>query len=814
MAKSKPYSNWWLFWRLGIFGLAGLGVLTLPVWQQLSPLVRDPILETDAYTWGVRWLTLLAAPVTALLTLWLVVYLARQKHTYTSMPNYQNAVAKGLSYVWMGVGWGLFVGSMSLLPFFFVVVPAHLVAQMAFHVGFAGAEDLGSIWFAIALLVAALVGLWASVTVASRSFWLWMIGRQIENLPTSKVATAAKGLVELNGTVVAADEAQLLFGTAPGYQDVYEPKPFFLEDDSGRVRVQPPDDVDYMNARYVLRRKPETGLVALMHGDRVHVIGYLGRDPGASPDATGPERLVLRAFEPPFGHMLTRLLRAIGLEEQYRLFAVPDVFVVASGDEREAKRALFRERLFWAFGSTLLSAGSITVLMVAVAALAGTPALQSVTPPLVPKTAWESSSSPTREWADSALGPAEIVIPLVVERLDHPRAEVRRKAISWIRIYAPGATAALPILAARLSDAVPWIRDEAADTLTAFGPAAVLVVESVFAGSDADTQIAAMDVLIRIHDDPSYTLSLCRKLLSADSPLVRASAASRLGTLGDIAEPAVLDLILRLEDEDGETRAAALSALNALEPMDLQNVPLGTWVGFLEAESYFAQRDASAVIRRLNPEPDALIPLLLECLDSERAGTESRAIELLGELGPAAIAAAPFLDERAADASNPHRVEAVAALAKLGADELFLDYRDDSDAAIRRAVVNALPGLAGPRIETIRHLSDKLDDPEPNIRLKAMEHLRALVAEAISGKELEALIQALLEGLTHDDRALRRVAVRAIGKMRPAYGVPPHLAWSRSSSECSMTMPIVARSSTRWVIWAPWLGTHSRNSRR
>lgn len=171
--------------------------------------------------------------------------------------------------------------------------------------------------------------------------------RQVANLPTSKARSAAIGLAELRGVARAvAPEARQVRCEGPALKDppseailfvvkrlirgasdgsatgsfIHEAKtPFYLEDESGRILVDPRDACFWDAAtssflerfsafwqrfpRILLTRRVERRSLGfmnveetrtLMPGDPVYLVGSVEPNPAAPPDAADSDRLMVR----------------------------------------------------------------------------------------------------------------------------------------------------------------------------------------------------------------------------------------------------------------------------------------------------------------------------------------------------------------------------------------------------------------------------------------------------------------------------------------------------------------------------------------
>jgi hypothetical protein len=179
----------------------------------------------------------------------------------------------------------------------------------------------------------------------ARGIWLRSAGEQIRNLATSKARSAALGLVELKGVARPIREEDgsrpILSWAVEGGGWTNRVGPFYVEDETGRVRVEPPADVHVLHDhRIMLTRGDGAGGYAMRPGDPVYVLGRLEVDREASPGTAGEDRRVVRAWPPP-GARMFRVLRHVRL---FGAGGLPDLFLVTDSGERFADGMM---RVLW-----------------------------------------------------------------------------------------------------------------------------------------------------------------------------------------------------------------------------------------------------------------------------------------------------------------------------------------------------------------------------------------------------------------------------------------------------------------------------------
>jgi HEAT repeat protein len=235
---------------------------------------------------------------------------------------------------------------------------------------------------------------------------------------------------------------------------------------------------------------------------------------------------------------------------------------------------------------------------------------------------------------------ARIVNQLIATLRDEPRGQPlwsRIEAARTLGKLGSEARAAVPALASMLDDPSrrdPLMIDEAViNALGQMGAAARTAIPALvrISGKDFDTERAAVAAIDRILLSPPIgpgdVPGLMRDLRDRDAS-VRVRAAKALGTLGPAGKPAVPLLVEALKDSDADVRALSLKALRQI----------GVNTGGGEVGVYAEElRD---------PSP----------------GVRLQAAKALGQLGPAAAAAAQALLEATTDSDKDVRRQASDAL--------------------------------------------------------------------------------------------------------------------------------------------------------
>ena len=324
------------------------------------------------------------------------------------------------------------------------------------------------------------------------------------------------------------------------------------------------------------------------------------------------------------------------------------------------------------------------------------------------------------------------VAPVLVERLDDERWEVRYAAAQALGALGEHAKEQAPLLVERLDDAASDVRRAAAQALGALG-------------EHAKEQAPLLGERL---DDERWE--------------VRRAAAQALGALGEHAKEQAPLLVERLDDERWEVRRAAAQALGALGEHAKEQAPL--LVERLDDERWEVRRAAAQALGALGEHAKEQAPLLGERLDDPASDVRGAAAQALGALGEHAKEQAPLLGERLDDPDPEVRGAAAQALGALGehAKEqapLLGERLDDPDPEVRGAAAQALGALGEHAKEQAPLLGERLDDPDPDVRGAAAQALGAL------GEHAKEQAPLLGERLDDERWEVRYAAAQALGAL-------------------------------------------------
>ncbi len=229
-----------------------------------------------------------------------------------------------------------------------------------------------------------------------------------------------------------------------------------------------------------------------------------------------------------------------------------------------------------------------------------------------------------------APAPAQQDVTQLASQLDSPDAKVRLDACLALTKLGAKARVAVPQLTKALKTEDVEVQRQAATALGAIGEGAA----------------AAVPALV--------------ETLRSQDPKVRAYTAHALGEIGPAVRGAAAALIAALADEDATVRRLARDSLYDIKPGKDVALPL-----FVKMLNNSSQADAAAAVETLAEAGAQAVPILIEALNDKEASYW--ACLALSEIGPPAAAAVPKLGTMLESDEPETRMEALEALAAIGA---------------------------------------------------------------------------------------------------------------------------------------------------
>jgi HEAT repeat protein len=245
---------------------------------------------------------------------------------------------------------GLLAPTRALVQLLHEVLP-----YMPYHIGIAGIENprvMACLDVAVGISGIALSILFTCID----SNWRARQAAQVKLLPTSKARSVALGLVELQGRarhISPATRGPILHYNSR-YPDAARKQPFFLEDETGRILIDP-GEIRFRHrwmtsfggriSETVLKNREQLPdlstphIMTLQPGDPVYLLGTAQIDPNAPDGALDSDRLVVRRRSS--GLFSTPLWRI----SQGRIkpeHTAEDIFFLTDTREEEARKRIMK----------------------------------------------------------------------------------------------------------------------------------------------------------------------------------------------------------------------------------------------------------------------------------------------------------------------------------------------------------------------------------------------------------------------------------------------------------------------------------------
>jgi HEAT repeat protein len=330
-----------------------------------------------------------------------------------------------------------------------------------------------------------------------------------------------------------------------------------------------------------------------------------------------------------------------------------------------------------------------------------------------------------------------------------------------------------PLIEAQ-QDNSKFVRDAAAQSLQQVDDQrAIPALLNALSSENSEVRDEATRVLSRFQDLDSVNQII--EALKDKNPHVRQGAATVLGESG--SAHAVKPLIPLLKDTDSKVRYAAAGALQHLswfpESEDEkasfcvarqqwdQCVLLGA-----PAIPYLTMALADEQILVRNKASNALMLMEWQPSSEEQAGQFCAAQgdwDKCVQLGDAAV---PFLAEELNNSNSKRKIASAQALGKIGTPssiEPLSAALDDASQNVRIAAVNALAQINDP--SALNSLITALDNSNRFVRLEAAQSLENQI-DASGDVKSEALMQTLLTSLQDNNRNVRQMGARLLGKIK------------------------------------------------
>jgi HEAT repeat protein len=253
------------------------------------------------------------------------------------------------------------------------------------------------------------------------------------------------------------------------------------------------------------------------------------------------------------------------------------------------------------------------------------------------------------------------------------------------------------------------------------------------------------------------------KQLGEGSPDARASAALRLGAMGEAAKPAAEALLKALTDENPGVQRAAVKALSQIKPDPAVTLPL-----FAQVMDDARPDVALSVVQALAEQGAEVVPVMIKALADEDA--RYWAILVLAEIGPDAKSAVPELSKLLDTVKGEPEVrrEIVLAMGSIQSPEsiaTLIQALDDQDPGIVTAAMFALGQMGADAKSATSALTKGMSAEDPFQRVVSAW----AVAAANPGDEatLKTVVPVLVQGMVSKQKASRMAAAEAIAEIHP-----------------------------------------------
>lgn len=313
--------------------------------------------------------------------------------------------------------------------------------------------------------------------------------------------------------------------------------------------------------------------------------------------------------------------------------------------------------------------------------------------------------------------------------------------------YSPEIRNAVPALCKILKDPDPSIAQSAAWALGKIGPDAREAVpslrQSLIEGHTGLRWFATF-ALGSIGREAREALPELETALGDDDEDVRREAAFALSQISSASDEKVLPVLIsvleaRVAQRDTSFRRRALEALETLGSKTAPHL-----FETLKRPSPSARFGAAIVLAKVSPlAVHAVLPILIEALQSQEADMQPGAVEALGLLGLEAQSAVPFL----------------------------LDSLESEFDAVRSASIEALAKVTPKPASVLQSLAAALEDRSPEIRRLAAKTLRELAQKA-RPEHIQPVLPRLISELSDPDPQVAKEIAQSLGELGPIAVAP------------------------------------------
>jgi len=384
------------------------------------------------------------------------------------------------------------------------------------------------------------------------------------------------------------------------------------------------------------------------------------------------------------------------------------------------------------------------------------------------------STAAVRTQAALALGQigpaAAAAVGDLVALLHDPDETVRCRTAEALGRLGAQPAATVPALTALLADGSAAVKAAAARGLGALGKEAAAAVPALIGllqDRAEEVRTATAEAIAAVgHLTDAATDSLVEGLTDPDN-VVRAQTAEALGVIGEAAQDAAPALVEVVRHGDDRVRAKAVRALGMIGEA-AADVAVPSLVRALHGHDSWVSALAAEALGQMGEGADEAIPALTRSLHHRNPLVRANAAEALANLGSAAAAARPVLEQAAHDEDGGVRRQVLRALGALGAPtpaakRAVAAGLRDADPLVRAAAVGALGQWQDATRGSLDTLLGLLDDANDQVKVAVIQVLPGLAGPT------PAVLAGLGQRLLKDDSTwVKEQAAAALGRLGPA----------------------------------------------
>jgi HEAT repeat protein len=559
-------------------------------------------------------------------------------------------------------------------------------------------NQLGHMALTVCNFFAGISGLLVSILFAVRDTrWRLKQARELRNLPTSKARSAAIGLAEFRGQAMPAPE--------PGKQPDYDSKiminhqatslkPFHLEDESGKILVDPRGALFRSSAALhfssILREirlvpnweRGEMLDVSVRPGDEIYVLGSVQRNPDAPRDAVDSGALVVKPnVERKLAGPFWRLLYGVGRTAAWRT-GNENIFFLTNSSEHTASRLIRRGMI-------------ISWVWAAIWILSSLWLLQEE----IPRLLWNENLTFAEIMQDTIPDERRMILVDMLSSDDGLTQGNALNALWQLRAEIEKGPGCCPELIPGLLRAMKGrqhVRDFAAFALSHINEGKERAVPGLLALAndlEPDIRFHSIMALGQMKQPPTAAIPVIKASLADPDRIVRDGACHALASYKETATEAFSCLGKLTADPDKTIRREAISAMTRLKVGPEIALPFYTQLlgGDDTTFSYFA---AIGLLHQGKDAAPALAALVRAL--GRQSNERVFVIQALGKIGPDASDAADKLAEILKQGGDQERenaaealgligsLDAIPALEEAAANDRQNRVREHADAALKR----------------------------------------------------------------------------------------------------------------------------------